>query len=513
MTDGTNRKEELTRLDSALRAILESRKDEVFLVGRLILHEYGNAITALKGFFDLHETELPVEAAQAMERNMAILDSNNERYKEIDKILSEGSPEIDAFEKIDIIEGFVRDAIKAIDEIERLYNESGVKIEELFTAIQIFKDFIRQVGSDELIITEFEFNKIVEMTVLHVPSVKAGLLTKRQDIEIIEYYDQEINEIWADRFKLRSVLVNLFKNAEEAMPDGGRLTIRTRLQGNKVLVQVSDTGIGIPKNKLNRVFEPYYSTKGTMGVGLAYCKKIIEKHGGSISVKSEINKGTTFTITLPISQPPPTETGIIFVPTHENVLNFINGDEHILICDADDDRTAKAWEASKMGIPYKSDETNWVIEAERRGCDWSLLHPKWQVEEMPFHFIPGPIPIMTVDNFTPKESSRKRPVILTICFDYFASLDRTVIHFDGQVSRMGKHYPSEDEIFEQARILAKCLEDNGIIPDKIICAESKNYCPEEYIPIIKRAIIKAFQGPVDIPKINLPNNKNILTNS
>jgi hypothetical protein len=194
-------------------------------------------------------------------------------------------------------------------------------------------------------------------------------------------------------------------------------------------------------------------------------------------------------------QPTPDETGILFVPTHDKVLDFINGDEYLLICAADDDRTANAWEASKMGIPYKSDEANWVVEAEKKGCDWSLLHPRWQVEKISRQFIPGPLPIMTVDNFIPKESSKNRPIILTICFDYFASLDRTVIHFDRHTSKMGRHYPSEDEIFEQARILAECLEDNGIVPDKIICAESRNCVPKEYIPVIRKAINEAFRRP------------------
>ena len=60
---------------------------------------------------------------------------------------------------------------------------------------------------------------------------------------------------------------------------------------------------------------------------------------------------------------------------------------------------------------------------------------------------------------------------------------------------MGRHYHSEDEIFEQARILAECLEDNGIVHDKIICAESRNYVPKEYIPVIRKAINEAFRRP------------------
>jgi hypothetical protein len=183
---------------------------------------------------------------------------------------------------------------------------------------------------------------------------------------------------------------------------------------------------------------------------------------------------------------------VIFAATHDKVLDYITGKEYIVICDADDDRTANAYEASKQGLPYISNEANWVVEAEKRGCDWDLLHPRWQIKEWPKILIPGPTPFITVDNFKPRESSRHRPCLVTICFDYFASLDRTVIDFDGHISRAGKHYPSLSEIEKEVENLAQCLRDKGIVPDKIICAESRNYCPEEYIPIIRSVISKAF---------------------
>jgi len=186
------------------------------------------------------------------------------------------------------------------------------------------------------------------------------------------------------------------------------------------------------------------------------------------------------------------KTELIFVPTHNMVLDYITGEEYIIICDADDDRTAKAHEASRQGIPYVSNEADWIVEAEKHGCDWSLLHPRWQIKDWPSILIPGPAPFMTADNFKTKKGSERRPSMVTICFDYFASFDRTIIDFDGHRFKAGRHYPSESEIEEEARILAECLKDNGIIPDRIICAESKNYCPEEYIPIIRTAISKAF---------------------
>ncbi len=182
----------------------------------------------------------------------------------------------------------------------------------------------------------------------------------------------------------------------------------------------------------------------------------------------------------------------VFEDTHDKVLNYINGEEYIITCDADDDRTGHAQKLANMDMSYVSNEANWLVEAESLGCDWSLIHPRWQIEEMKPMFIPGPKPAMTIDNFIVKDSIKDRPILFTICFDYFASLGRTFTYSDGSKIKVGEHYPSANEIIKEAEYLAVFLRNRGIFPDKIICAESKKYCPEEYIPIIRQAIIRAF---------------------
>ena len=89
-------------------------------------------------------------------------------------------------------------------------------------------------------------------------------------------------------------------NALQAMPTGGHLTARVARQDGEVEVKISDTGVGISEESLGKIFEPYFSTKQSgFGLGLAVTRKIIEEHQGRIAVESQVDRGTTFTVTLP----------------------------------------------------------------------------------------------------------------------------------------------------------------------------------------------------------------------
>jgi signal transduction histidine kinase len=113
--------------------------------------------------------------------------------------------------------------------------------------------------------------------------------------------------IYADRQQLRQVLLNLFTNAVDAMPEGGRLIPRVRAHQFEnrpvIVVEVADTGAGIPAELIPRVTEPFFTTKpegqGT-GLGLAICRRIVEQHRGTIEVESRKGEGTTVRITLPV---------------------------------------------------------------------------------------------------------------------------------------------------------------------------------------------------------------------
>jgi two-component system NtrC family sensor kinase len=108
--------------------------------------------------------------------------------------------------------------------------------------------------------------------------------------------------ITTDGNQLSQVIVNIVLNAADAMPNGGTLTIRSRLKDDRVVIDFVDTGARIAKENLGRIFDPFYTTKeqGT-GLGLAVSYSIIKKLNGSLTVESGPDKGSRFVITLPLN--------------------------------------------------------------------------------------------------------------------------------------------------------------------------------------------------------------------
>lgn len=120
-------------------------------------------------------------------------------------------------------------------------------------------------------------------------------------IEIVRYLDPDAPSILIDEQTIEAALVNLVKNAIEAMPDGGQFTVRTRLTRSGLALDLIDTGSGMDRETALHMFDPFYSTKdGGSGLGLPMAKKGIEAHGGRIDVQSEVNRGTQFTLEFPI---------------------------------------------------------------------------------------------------------------------------------------------------------------------------------------------------------------------
>ena len=129
-----------------------------------------------------------------------------------------------------------------------------------------------------------------------------------QNVKIEKRFSENIPEIELDINQMKSVINNLTVNAADAMPGGGRLTISTFVsyadsKEKEIIIEISDTGIGISEENITKIFDPFFSTKevgkGT-GLGLSVTQRIIERHNGRIEVKSRLGEGTTFTIHLPV---------------------------------------------------------------------------------------------------------------------------------------------------------------------------------------------------------------------
>jgi two-component system NtrC family sensor kinase len=126
---------------------------------------------------------------------------------------------------------------------------------------------------------------------------------RESNIKVETSFDDEIPEVMASTNQMRQVMLNMIKNAKEAMPKGGTLTVRTSREDNRVMIHIQDTGMGIPEEIRNKIFEAFFTTKQKVkgvGLGLSVCYGIIKDHSGEIKVESEEGEGTTFTISLPI---------------------------------------------------------------------------------------------------------------------------------------------------------------------------------------------------------------------
>ena len=124
--------------------------------------------------------------------------------------------------------------------------------------------------------------------------------TEAAGIELVRYLDPDLPRGLIDPESFQAALVNLVINAEQSMPDGGSLVARTRSTQDGVALDLIDTGCGMDMDTLTRAFDTFFSTKPSgSGLGLPTTRKIIQAHGGTLSVQSEPSHGTQFTLALP----------------------------------------------------------------------------------------------------------------------------------------------------------------------------------------------------------------------
>lgn len=184
---------------------------------------------------------------------------------------------------------------------ETIYTES-MRLNEMASS---FLDVARlESGRAEFRYTRFEILPLLRECYEIVRNEAAA-----HQIVISMDVQEELPLLEADRDKMKRVLLNLLTNAVKYNRPGGTITARARSIKKEMIIEVQDTGIGIPPEDLPHMFEKFYRVKATekmtggTGLGLSICKQIVETHRGRIEVASQVNEGTTFTITLPLIQP------------------------------------------------------------------------------------------------------------------------------------------------------------------------------------------------------------------
>jgi two-component system NtrC family sensor kinase len=140
-------------------------------------------------------------------------------------------------------------------------------------------------------------------TILDEILLLVGKQLRENSIRLSSSFADGLGEVYASRNQLRQVFLNMINNARDAMPDGGTLTVKTLAKGDNIYIEITDTGIGIREENMDKIFDAFFTTKDgvkDVGLGLSVCYGFIKEHGGDIRVSSKWGSGTTFSIRLPI---------------------------------------------------------------------------------------------------------------------------------------------------------------------------------------------------------------------
>ena len=180
---------------------------------------------------------------------------------------------------------------KILDCLDKIENE----LSKVTSLVHSLSDFAQQSQLDLSDTAPFE---IVDEALASFASILSS-----KNITLLKELDTCLPKIKVDRPRMCQVLSALISNSVQAMPEGGRLTVRASRKGKFVTLEVEDTGRGIPESNLSKLFIPFFSTRPEVkgvGLGLSAAYGIIQKHAGSMAVESREGRGSVFTLNLPI---------------------------------------------------------------------------------------------------------------------------------------------------------------------------------------------------------------------
>ncbi len=245
------------------------------------------------------DNALAYEALQGAQRELV----SAERLVAVGEMAARVSHEIR--NPLATIGGFARSILRKTDDEAGVRRKAGIIVAEIERLEELLTDLLDMARPRPLNFQPQSLNELVEHSILLAEAdLKSCSATVDRDLA------EDLPPVWVDRGRLLQAFLNTIRNGAQAMPDGGTLRVATRLrpplrpgEAAMVEVEIKDSGVGISAKALKSVFDPFFSTKVSgSGLGLAVTKRIIQDHGGQISIASEENQGTTFVFALPIEQ-------------------------------------------------------------------------------------------------------------------------------------------------------------------------------------------------------------------
>lgn len=198
----------------------------------------------------------------------------------------------------------LKDKLHSQNELNSIFNVmDGIKtvnneaIKRINIIVKSLKNFARLDESELKQVDIHEGIRSSIMLINHEIKDRVKIIEEYGEVPLIECYPNLMNQVF----------MNMLVNAYQSIEGSGIIKIKTDMEYNKVRITISDTGIGITQDNLDKIFDPGFTTKGVgigTGLGLSICYQIIEKHGGSIGVESQVGLGTSFIIEIPLSQKP-----------------------------------------------------------------------------------------------------------------------------------------------------------------------------------------------------------------
>ncbi|WP_223067034.1 two-component system sensor histidine kinase NtrB [Paenibacillus caui] len=282
---------DIANLNAGIRSILAGKDS----LSELIQYEDKMFFTSISPIIKSHSRE--VIGAVAIVQDMTELETLRLELSNVDRLSLVGQMAAGITHEIRNPMAVVRGFLQLMREkspasLDHYYR---IVLEELDRANSIINDFLSLAQNRPVRKERTSLEDIVrELT----PLLWADANLRGQSIEV--KLDEHIPQLELNPKEIKQLILNLCRNAMEAMEEKGLLTLETRKVPAGVELLVTDTGPGIPAGKWDSLFQPFYTTKvkGT-GLGLAMCKSIVERHNGKVSVASEIGVGTTFTVLFP----------------------------------------------------------------------------------------------------------------------------------------------------------------------------------------------------------------------